>query len=222
MYKKMIFVFTLLTGLLLFSNIQAQSDYTTLEKQLKTSKILHNEKGNLPDFSLVDHNSELFNNENFKNKWTLLAFIYTHCPDVCPTVLMNMSMLKPILANKDIKPELKFVAITFDPERDTPEVLKTYITHFDKSFLGVSGEQAQIDRLVKLFGAYYERSFLVNGKEAFVSMGKEMPDKISDYSINHTAEIYLISPDGKIFAKFPSSHNVFEIANDIGLMVEQF
>jgi protein SCO1/2 len=84
---------------------------------------------------------------SLKKGWSLLLFIYTHCPDVCPTELLDMSQLKNLMAKDKTAHMPTVVAITFDPLRDTPEVLKEYITHFDKDFIGVSGEQAQIDQL---------------------------------------------------------------------------
>jgi protein SCO1/2 len=85
------------------------------------------------------------------------------------------------------------VAITFDPLRDTPEVLKEYITHFDKDFIGVSGEQAQIDQLIKPFGAYYERVIYdKKGKPVTLKAGEKLPKGSLEkgYVSNHTAWIY--------------------------------
>jgi hypothetical protein len=65
-----------------------------LGKQLKASYILHNPDKPLPKFSLLDHNRQLFDNERLRKGWLLLLFIYTHCPDVCPTELLDMSQLK--------------------------------------------------------------------------------------------------------------------------------
>jgi protein SCO1/2 len=69
-----------------------------LGKQLKASYILHNPDKPLPKFSLLDHNRQLFDNERLKKGWSLLLFIYTHCPDVCPTELLDMSQLKNLMA----------------------------------------------------------------------------------------------------------------------------
>jgi len=211
-------IFLISIGLAVFS--VNTDDYQPLKKQLKVSHILHNTNKKLPDFSLIDHNKQVFDNARLKGKWTLLTFIYTHCPDVCPTVLMDMSMLKSSLIKKDI--EAEFVVITFDPLRDTPEVLKTYVTHFDKNFLGVSGEQKQIDQLIKPFGTYYERSVEIDGKSVIIPNGQPMPKDTTGYSINHTAWLYLISPDGQIFAGFPTPHTPSSMAKDIELPVKSY
>mgnify|MGYP000079579789 FL=1 len=208
-------------GVAVFST-NTNTDYQFLKRQLKVSHVLHNTNKVLPNFSLVDHNQHLFNNDRFKGKWTLLTFIYTHCPDVCPTILMDMSMLKSILIQRGVETVPEFVAITFDPKRDTPEVLKTYITHFDKDFLGVSGDQTQIDQLIKPFGTYYERSIEVDGKTVIIPNGQAIPESVTSYSINHTAWLYLISPDGEIFAGFPTPHKPHNMADDIELLISNY
>ena len=99
--------------------------------------------------------------------------------------------------------------MTFDPLRDTPEVMRTYINHFDKEFLGVSGEQAQIDKLIKPFGVYYERVVKdENGKQLILKYSDKLPKNTlkESYIINHTAWIYLMNLEGQIFAGFPTPH----------------
>ena len=203
-------------------SIYTGPDYQSLKNQTKASDILHNMNRELPNFALIDHNQTEFDNDSFKGKWTLVSFIYTHCPDICPTVLMDMSMLKSILVKRSLKEVPEFVAITFDPKRDTPKLLKNYVTHFDSGFLGVSGEQKSIDQLVKVFGAYYERSFEVEGKSVIIPNGQPMPNDVIDYSINHTALLYLISPDGRIFASFPMPHEPFLMADDVELFIKNY
>jgi protein SCO1/2 len=204
----------------------SNKDYRRLlGKQLKVSLILHNSDKPLPKFSLLDHNRQLFDNERLKKGWSLLLFIYTHCPDVCPTELLNMSQLKRLMTENKVTNMPTVVAITFDPLRDTPEVLKEYITHFDKDFIGVSGDQAQIDQLIKPFGAYYERVvYDKKGKPVTLKAGDELPKGALEegYLINHTAWIYLINPEGEIFAGFPSPHKPSEMMQDIKLIMDFF
>ena len=72
-------------------------DYRAFGKQLKVSHILYKPDKTLPSFSLIDHNNKVFNNERLRGNWTLLLFIYTHCPDVCPTELFDMATLKKLM-----------------------------------------------------------------------------------------------------------------------------
>ncbi len=209
----------------IFYFITPSKSYQDLEKQLKVSYILHNPDKKLLSFSLVDHNNNKFDNNNFEGKWTLLSFIYTHCPDVCPTVLIDMSILKSTLIKKGVNIIPNLVAITFDPARDTPSVLKTYVTHFDKDFLGVSGDQVQINQLIKPFGVYYERVvYEKNGKSLVLKNDEPLSKGIleSGYLINHTAWIYLLNPDGQIFAGFPTPHDPIKIADDIEFIIKNY
>ncbi len=203
----------------------ANRDYKDLKTQLKVSHIIYNPDKPLPSFSLVDQNNQVFNNDSLKDGWTLLLFIYTHCPDVCPTELLNMSVLKNLMIEDKVTSVPKVVAITFDPLRDTPEVLKEYVRHFDKDFIGVSGEQAQIEQLIKPFGAYYERVIYdEKGRSIILKANDKLPESAlqDGYVINHTAWVYLINPKGQIFAGFPSPHNPSKMADDIKLIMNQF
>ncbi len=224
MYKKVIAVVVVLAAIL-FYTLDSDKNYRVLKPQLKASIISHESDRVLPSFSLIDHNNHRFDNDNLKGDWTLLLFIYTHCPDVCPTELANMSLLKATLANNDSIVVPNIVAITFDPLRDTPEALKTYVAHFDEDFLGVSGDQKTINQLVKSFHAYYEKVLKdKHGKEFILQAKDPLPDYALEegYIINHTAQIYLISPDGKKLAEFPTPHNIINMADDIDLIIKHY
>lgn len=223
--KKLVLVLVIvLAGLLAISFylVNASKDYKSLAKQLKVSHIIYNADKALPEFSLVDHNNDKFDNNSLKGKWSLILFIYTHCPDVCPTELFNMSRLKHLIA-KDKKTTMPdVVAITFDPLRDTPEVMKKYITNFDKDFVGISGDQAQIDKFIKPFGTYYERVVYGKNTEQIILKAKDkLPENAlkEGYFINHTAWVYLLNPEGQIFAGFSSPHKPSLMAEDIKRIV---
>ena len=203
----------------------SDSDYKYLSKNLKVSHLIYNPDKKLSSFSLIDHNNNKFENENLKDEWTVLTFIYTHCPDVCPTELMNISTLKSKIKKSNSSFMPNFVVITFDPIRDTPEILKSYVTHFDEDFLGVSGDQKQIDQLVKDFGAYYERvMYSDNGELILIPNYEKIPPEAMEngYSINHTAWVYLVNPGGQIHAGFPAPHKPNDMLEDIKLLVDNY
>ena len=203
----------------------SDSDYKYLSKNLKVSHLIYNPDKKLSSFSLIDHNNNKFENENLKDEWTVLTFIYTHCPDVCPTELMNISTLKSKIKKSNSSFMPNFVVITFDPIRDTPEILKSYVTHFDEDFLGVSGDQKQIDQLVKDFGAYYERVMHSdNGELILIPNYEKIPPEAMEngYSINHTAWVYLVNPGGQIHAGFPAPHKPNDMLEDIKLLVDNY
>ena len=228
MQKKILLLLTIAAFVLVFVALYftiSDSDYKYLSKNLKVSHLIYNPDKKLSSFSLIDHNNNKFENENLKDEWTVLTFIYTHCPDVCPTELMNISTLKSKIKKSNSSFMPNFVVITFDPIRDTPEILKSYVTHFDEDFLGVSGDQNQIDQLVKDFGAYYERvMYSDNGELILIPNYEKIPPEAMEngYSINHTAWVYLVNPGGQIHAGFPAPHKPNDMLEDIKLLVDNY
>ncbi len=216
---------TLVVGIVLFSIIAGAvwvvlftPNIKKIKSELTTSHILVNPSRPLPQFSLVNHLNEEFTNQDLKNTWSLLFFGFTFCPDICPTGLFDMARVTSQLKAKEINSQVVF--ITFDSYRDTPEVLKTYVTHFDKNFLGVTGKQETIDSLIKPFGAYYE--FATKDGQVIQIHNEEEARKQQDYLINHTAWVYLISPDGELFAGFPNISNTQNVVDDITLLMENY
>jgi protein SCO1/2 len=175
----------------------------------------------IPDFSLLDHNNTTFTNKNLKKQWSLLFFGYTHCPDICPTALMDMAALTKMLKADGIQPP-KVLFVALDSKRDKPEILKRYVPFFDKSFLGLTGAQDVVDSLVGFFGAYYERIVYIKGKAVVFKKGETFPKNIENYSINHSTSVYLISPNANILTVFPTSHNIKNMAKSIKLSMEKF
>ncbi len=228
MQKKILLLLTIAAFVLVFVALYftiSDSDYKYLSKNLKVSHLIYNPDKKLSSFSLIDHNNNKFENKNLKDEWTVLTFIYTHCPDVCPTELMNISTLKSKIKKSNSSFMPNFVVITFDPIRDTPEILKSYVTHFDEDFLGVSGDQKQIDQLVKDFGAYYERvMYSDNGELILIPNYEKIPPEAMEngYSINHTAWVYLVNPGGQIHAGFPAPHKPNDMLEDIKLLVDNY
>lgn len=205
--------------------LSVDKDNKSLSAQLKVSIIEKNSGKEISKFSLIDHNNKKFSNDNLKNKWTVWLFVYTHCPDVCPTELSIMTMLEDKIAKNGIIEVPNFVAITFDPIRDTPKVLKKYITYFNKDFLGISGDQKQINQLVSDFSAYYDKTvYGKDGKLITLKSYEMLPDDAIEkgYIINHTAFIYLINPEGKLYATFPTPHNAVDMAKDIELIIKNY
>ena len=98
----------------------------------------------LADFRLVDDTGQSFLPGQFENKWNLLFFGFTYCPDICPITIKQMSDIKESLG--DISSDIRFFLVSVDPDRDKPENLRIYLDNFDKSFKGLTGEIDQIYR----------------------------------------------------------------------------
>jgi protein SCO1 len=145
-------------------------------------------------FRLVDQNGKTFTDADLKGKWSLVYFGYTHCPDACPTALNDISIALDELGPK--RAAVQPVFITVDPERDTPAVLKDYVTSFDAPILALSGSADEIARAAKAYRVYYAKH----------------PEAGGDYSMDHSSVIYVMDPEGRFTASFTHESSPEEIA----------
>lgn len=138
-------------------------------------------------FMLEDHNGKIVSDDDFKGRFMLITFGYTYCPDICPTNLINISDALVKLGDKADRVVPLFV--TVDPTRDTAKRLRDYVDHFDERIIGLTGPQAMIDSIskrYKIFSAIHRPEGWTDG----------------DYTVDHTASIFLMSPEGDFLVKF--------------------
>jgi len=145
-------------------------------------------------FRLVDQNGKTVTDADLKGKWSLVYFGYTHCPDACPTALNDIAIALDQLGPR--REAVRSVFITVDPERDTPEVLKEYVTSFDAQILALSGSAEEIARAAKAYRVYYAKH----------------PEPGGDYSMDHSSVIYVMDPEGRFTASFTHQNTPEEIA----------
>ncbi len=162
----------------------------------------------LTHFSLPDHNGNLFTPDNLSRKWTFMFFGYTHCPDVCPTALVDLNDIYNRLEKQGDLKNTQFVFVSVDPLRDTVELLKEYVPFFNERFIGLTGDPAVIESITRPLGIAYRR---VPGKDA---------DK--DYLIDHSASFLLIDPLGRMRATFSPPHDAKAIAADFRKIREKY
>ncbi|MCW7537408.1 SCO family protein [Aquabacterium sp. A7-Y] len=134
------------------------------------------------DFSLTDHNGKQRTLADFKGKLVAVFFGFTQCPDVCPTSLAELAQVKQALGPQGDK--LQGLFVTVDPERDTPELLKAYMSGFDPSFLALRGTPEQTAAVAKEFKVFYAKV-----------PGKTNPES---YTMDHTAGVYVFDTEGRI------------------------
>ena len=153
----------------------------------------------LPEFALTDHQGRDFLRDSLRGQWTLIFFGFTHCPDVCPTTLATLAEVRRQLADLPAGdlPVVAFVSV--DPARDTPAALGRYVAHFDPQFLGVTGLPVAIEALTHHLGVA-------------VSLGPVSED--GNYTVDHSAAIFLINPSAAFTAVFGSPHVADVIARD--------
>ncbi|VXC74546.1 Putative copper-binding protein [Pseudomonas sp. 9AZ] len=156
---------------------KGQGDPTVL---LDAGIVLLPQSRSLPELSLTNQDGQTVAVDQLKDQWSLLFFGYTFCPDICPATLAQLRQLQGQLPPETLA-KLRIVLVTVDPHRDTPEQLKKYLEYFDAGFIGLTGEEAIIQKLA-------------NG----VSIPFIPADTSKEnYTVDHSGNLVLIGPDGK-------------------------
>jgi len=148
-------------------------------------------------FQLTDQHGNAVTEKNLKGKPTLIFFGYTHCPDVCPTSLFEISEVLRALGKDSDKVNAVFISV--DPERDTPATMKDYLSSFDPHLEGLSGDPAETAKVITSYRVY----------------AKKVPMKDGDYTMDHTALIYLMDRDGRFVSPFNLKRTPEEAAADL-------
>ena len=142
----------------------------------------------LAAFAFTDHENRMFDLSRLKGKWSFLFFGYTHCPDICPTTLATLARVRGSIAKSGAgAQDVQFVFISVDPNRDTAGRLRQYVTYFDATFLGVTGNDAELGNLAGQLGAVYQVE---------VKAGSE------NYPVYHTTAVFLVDPLARYHAVF--------------------
>lgn len=148
-------------------------------------------------FQLTDQSGQTVTEKSMQGHPTLVFFGFTHCPDVCPTTLFEMSeVLKAMGKDAD---RVNAYYITVDPERDTQAAMKEYLSSFDPRLRGLTGSPQEVAKVLSEYRVY----------------AKKVPLKDGDYTMDHTALIYLMDRDGKFVAPFNINRKPEEAASDL-------
>ena len=148
------------------------------------------------EFALTDHEGRPFTREQLRGRWSLVFAGFTHCPDVCPTTLGLMKVVAQQLGDR--APAMVFLSV--DPARDTPAVLKQYVQFFGGAVTAVTGERAGLDALCASLGIAYVK----------------IPGATDDaYTVDHSAALVLVDPEGRVAGYFPPPHKADTLAADL-------
>jgi protein SCO1/2 len=148
-------------------------------------------------FKLIDQNGKAVSDQDLKGRPFLVFFGFTHCPDVCPTTLFDVSeMLRALGPDAD---RTRALFITVDPERDTPAVMKDYLSSFDPHLSGLTGDPAAIATVAKAYRVYY----------------KKVPLDGGEYTMDHTAIVYLMDKEGRFVSPFSLKRGTEAAAADL-------
>lgn len=146
----------------------------------------------------IDEEGELFVFEDFKGKISLVFFGFTLCPDICPTTLLQLSQLKAALTADETE-QLQVYLITVDPERDTPERLREYLSYFDSDFKALTGTHEQVAAMAKSFNVFYSK----------------VPTTAGQYTMEHSAYVFVLDKEANSVLLFREGMAIEEMLSDI-------
>lgn len=148
-------------------------------------------------FELVSHQGKTITEQDFKGKPFLVFFGFTHCPDICPTTLFEISEILRAMGNDGDRVGVLFV--TVDPERDTPDLMRDYLSSFDPRVVGGTGDAEAIRKVEKTYRAY----------------SKQIPLKEGGYTMDHSTVVYLMDREGRFVAPFNINRPPEQAAKDL-------
>jgi len=157
-----------------------------------------------PDIQLTRSDGSTFQLGKMRGNVVLLFFGYTSCPDVCPTTLAELKLALSKFSPADAT-RVKVLFVTVDPDHDTPQRVQEYVNNFNTAFIGLSGSQAELEKIWQGYGIYRE---IVQDQSA------------AGYTVNHTARITLIDEQGNMRVSFSFDSPVDDIVHDIKLMLK--
>ena len=156
------------------------------------------------ELALTDHNGKPRTLADFQGEAVVLFFGYTHCPDICPTTLVDVAGAMKKLGKDADRVQVLFV--TLDPERDTREVLAQYVPAFDPRFLGLYGDAAAIQKAAKEFKIYYE---------------KRPGSAPGAYTVDHSAQSYVLDAQGRLRLFVRQDRIAQDLAEDLRALLKE-
>lgn len=161
----------------------------------------------LPPVTLTDHNGKPFPTAQFKGQWNVLAFGYTHCPDVCPTTLATLNSTWKQLEQQSATDGLDFYFVSLDPLRDDPATIKAYINHFNPGFIGLTAEVNTLNEFTQPIGVIFEYEGDIAG---------------GFYGVNHYSALVVIDPQARVRAHILPPFTVEKISRVLEKLREYY
>jgi protein SCO1/2 len=171
----LLFGFAVLAGLLVVFLVMGPQRPYTYQGSLIEPPV------SAPNFELTDFNGQRFQLSTLQDQVVIIFFGYTSCPDVCPVTLSDFMQIRSKLGDR--AEEVSFVFVTVDPERDTPERMRRYLTNFDADIIGLTGERSELEPVWEAYGVY---------------QAKAEGSSEENYLVDHSSRIYVIDLDGNL------------------------
>lgn len=157
------------------------------ENLLRIAGFVYPQPKPISPFQLTDHHGASFDLGTLKGKWSFVFFGFTHCPDVCPTTLVELNRAQRLLDETGLDAGIQYFFVSVDPGRDTPERLGRYVVHFNEKFVGATGTEQALKRFAHDVGEVYGFPDGTDGR---------------DYSVAHSSTLALFDPDARLHAVF--------------------
>lgn len=158
----------------------------------------------IPPLNFHTSNDELVSTTGLKDKWYLIYFGYTYCPDICPTSLAEMRQIHRLLSPQ-AQQQIEFIMVSVDPNRDTPKQLRAYLDFFHPDFKGLTGDMADVQKFSNALGI------------PFIPGDTSKPG----YTVDHSGNLAIISPAGKHFGFVQAPFKIEQVAKQFNLLVQQ-
>jgi protein SCO1/2 len=158
----------------------------------------------VPAVPATDQSGQPFGVEQLRGHWTIVFFGFTHCPDICPATLQVLAGARKMLDDLPADERPAVAMISVDPGRDTPGRLAEYVPFFHPEFRGIQVAAEHLPELARVFGAAY----------AYSPAGED------SYTVDHTASLFLVDPQARVAAVFPTPHTAAGIAGDLRRIIK--
>jgi protein SCO1/2 len=160
----------------------------------------------LPEFRLLDQDGNPLTRISLRNRWTLVFFGFTHCPDICPVTLQQLAQarqrLAGLLPEETVPPDILLISV--DPDRDTPETLKEYTGYFGPGAYGATGDPEALSALASTLGIFFARD----------------DTRATDYNVSHSVAVLLLNDEAELKAIFSAPHSVDALVSDLQILME--
>lgn len=210
---KKTFYILIAAAILIFSGNFIYSNYNKWGQKVQPVNIngtVIKKPKNITSFNLNRGNNQTLSDMDLQNKWTLIFFGYTTCPDICPTTLSTLSTMYKTLDNlpKKHMPQVLFVSI--DPEHDYDGQADKYVKYFNSNFIGLTGSKTQLADLQSNLGVVAQKVMLDNN------------DGGQNYIYDHSSTIYVVNPQGQLQAILSAPHKADNLAKDYRAIINKF
>lgn len=168
-----------------------------------TAGLLYPTPHALPEFTLTSADGKPLTLADWRGRWTLAFFGFTNCPDVCPTTLSTLKQAWAEIGKHGLTGRVRVNFVSVDPQRDTPDQLAKYAGYFSPDFVAATGTEEELMKLTRSLGLVYTRT----------------PNGNDDYSIDHSAAVVIIDPQGRLVGLFRPPLDATKIAADMNTLV---